>query len=117
MVLSSQRGHGAGRREYASVPGTFRPLTPHLKLQGGRAQSYEHTRERGHHPPDNPSPDIHLMRAEAKVGVKYKAGGQVIVLAQFPGCHSVRPHGALKTMLLLAHNRAQGCALCHSATV
>lgn len=42
------------------------------------------------------------MGAEAEVGVKNKAGGQVIVLAQFSGCHSVRPHGALKIMLLLA---------------
>lgn len=39
--------------------------------------------------------DIHLMGAEAEVGVKNKAGGQVIILAQFSGCHSVRPHGAL----------------------
>lgn len=44
------------------------------------------------------------MGAEAEVGVKNKAGGQVIILAQFSGCHSIRPHDALKTMLLLAQN-------------
>lgn len=61
-------------------------------------------------PPEGPSPDIHLMGAKAEVGVKNKAGSQVIVLTQFSGCHSVRPHGALKTMLFLTQNRAQGCA-------
>lgn len=51
-------------------------------------------------PPSSPSPDIHLMGAEAEVGVKNKAGGQVIILTQFSGRHSLRPHGALRTMLL-----------------
>lgn len=50
------------------------------------------------------------MGAETEVGVKNKAGGQVIILAQFSGCHSIRPHGALKNMLFLAQNRAHGRA-------
>lgn len=45
------------------------------------------------------SPDIHLMGAEAQVGVQDQAGGQVVVLAQLSGCHSVWPHGAPQTML------------------
>lgn len=45
------------------------------------------------------SPDVHLMRAEAQVGVQDQAGGQVVVLAQLAGGHSVWPHGAPHTML------------------
>lgn len=87
---------------YAWVPGTSRPLGPHPKLQGDQAENCKNIRERVQDPgpPSSPSPDIHLMGAEAEVGVKNKAGGQVIILAQFSGCHSIRPHGALKTMLL-----------------
>lgn len=49
--------------------------------------------------PQAASPDVHLMGAEAQVGVQDQAGGEVVVLTQFPGCHSVRPHGAPQTML------------------
>lgn len=60
----------------------------------------------GAHPrPQAASPDVHLMGAETEVGVQDEAGGQVVVLAQFSCCHSVRPHGALGTMLPLAESR------------
>lgn len=48
------------------------------------------------------SPDVHLMGAEAEVGVQDKAGGKVVILTQLSGCHSVRSHGAPRTMLPLA---------------
>lgn len=47
------------------------------------------------------SPDVHLVGAEAEVGVQDEAGGQVVVLTQFSGGYSVGPHGAPRTMLPL----------------
>lgn len=49
--------------------------------------------------PQVASPDVHLMGAEAEVGVQDEAGGEVVILTQFPGCHSVGAHGAPGTML------------------
>lgn len=54
------------------------------------------------------------MGAEAEVGVQDKAGGKVVILTQLSGCHSVRSHGAPRTMLPLAksrgHNAGAGAA-------
>lgn len=84
---------------YAWVPGTSRPMVLTQNFREARLRIMK-IQEKGSRtqdplPPNSPSPDIHLMGAEAEVGVKNKAGGQVIILAQFSGCHSVRPHGAL----------------------
>lgn len=87
------------KKGYAWVLGTSRPMVLTQSFREARLRIMK-IQEKGSRtqdplPPNSPSPDIHLMGAEAEVGVKNKAGGQVIILAQFSGCHSVRPHGAL----------------------
>lgn len=100
VVLSPQGGHRAGGEGTPGSQGLglFPPGLPgpHPDPHRGCGESEGVPSPS---PPQAASPDIHLMGAEAQVGVQDEAGGEVVVLTQFPGCHSVGPHGAPWTML------------------
>lgn len=113
MVLSSQGGHGAGGEGMPGSQGLGlfpvglpRPHPhPHWELRGGWGRGVVVAGQGPEIPgstlPRVASPDVHLVGAEAEVGVQDEAGGQVVILTQFSSGYSVGPHGALRTMLPL----------------